>query len=103
MGEFTYLSANLRFFRQLLGLSQYELARLASAAGQFISQDAISRYEHGQQPPDSSYVGTLAQALGVSPASMLRRPRVVRSPEGLRPVVVSPLQSRPQLTGASRG
>ena len=80
-----HLGVNVRCYRQLLGLSQHDLA---ARAGDHFSQSYLSRLERGLRPNDHHHVNQIAAALGVSADALLRRPRVVRQVSKLRPAVL---------------
>ena len=80
-----YLGGSVRCYRQLLELSQHQLAALA---GNAFSQSYVSRLERGLRPSDDQHVDKLAAVLGVSSDDLLRRPRFVRQASRLRPVVL---------------
>ena len=67
------LPENLRWHRRIRDLSQANLAALSGFAQQY-----ISALERGLRPSDPCHVEALAQALGLSPKTLLRRPRKVR-------------------------
>lgn len=70
MSEYQYLAVNLRRFRTDLRWTQSDLAARAG-----FSQWLVSHLERGLYPSDPTYVGRLANALGVSEAALLRRVR----------------------------
>jgi transcriptional regulator with XRE-family HTH domain len=80
---YLYFGINLRSFRRNRGFSQSRLGRRTDPP---LSQEAISRYERGLQPLER-HVQSLADALGVPPEALLRRPRIVRA-DGLQAVVI---------------
>ena len=80
-----HCDANLRYYRQHLGLSQLELA---TRAGSAFSQSYVSRLECGLRPSDSQHVQALAAALGVGRDALVRPPRIVRQVATLRPVIL---------------
>jgi transcriptional regulator with XRE-family HTH domain len=97
--ELQHFGGNLKYFRQLLGLSQHDLAGLASTNGPLnVTQTDVSKIESGWQPRDSAFLECLARALRVTPADLVRRPRIMRSPSGLRAVVIA--SARPDTAAA---
>ena len=80
-----FLAINLRFYRELLEFSQYQLAE---RAGPPFSQSVISRLERGLQPSDPSQIEALARALTVTQVALLRKPRRARRVDALRPAVL---------------
>ena len=82
--DYEYFGLNLRCFRQLRGLSQHELARLARST---IRQADISNYERGLRPSGSHDLTVLADALEVSVEAFLRRPRFIKRVDEDRPSV----------------
>ena len=87
-----HLGVNVRYYRQLLGLTQHGL--VARAANAF-SQSSLSRLESDPSPTDDQHIDTLATALEVSRDDLLHRPRIVREPSRLRPVVLRRLSPTP--------
>ena len=81
--DYLYFGINLRFFRQLCGLTQGELADQAGVP----SQSYLSRLERGLRPSGPDQVAELAEVLGVPVAVLLRRPRVVTRVDATRPVL----------------
>ena len=77
-----YFDNNLRFYRLVRGLSQAELAARADAS---FTQSYISQLEYGRRPADSTHIGLLAQALGLSIDQLLKRPRPI---EDVDPVLL---------------
>ena len=75
------LPENLRWHRRIRDLSQANLAALSGFAQQY-----ISALERGLRPSDPCHVEALAQALGLSPKTLLRRPRSLRSRSASDPV-----------------
>jgi transcriptional regulator with XRE-family HTH domain len=65
-GRAAQFGANLREARQLAGISQERLARVAK-----VDRAAISVYENGGREPNLRTVLKLALKLGVRPASLL--------------------------------
>lgn len=57
---------NLKLLREELGLSQSELARRIKAAPGYIND-----FEHGRRTPTLGTLAVLAEALGVSPATLV--------------------------------
>lgn len=62
-------AANLRHFRNAKGISQDDLAYEAS-----VSRSYLSQLEKGAFYASLNVVGRLADALGVEPAALLKRP-----------------------------
>lgn len=75
----------IKYYREMLGMSQDELARKIGYAG----RSAISRIEQGQRDLTQSKVIEFARALGVDPIELVddREPTVV-----LKPIVVTEKQ-----------
>ena len=76
------LPDNIRWFRRARQLSQQELASLCG-----IKQQYLSALERGLRPSDPRHIDVLAQALGVSRTTLLRRQRFVRYPSTPPPAV----------------
>jgi len=64
--ENKHIAANLRRQRNAMGLTQADLASLAGVA-----QPRIAKLERGDGDPRISTVGRVAEALGISTASLL--------------------------------
>ena len=67
------LPDNIKWFRRARDLTQQELASLCG-----FKQQYVSALERGLRPAEPRHVDVLAQALGVSPKTLLRRRRFVR-------------------------
>ncbi len=90
----SHLGQNIKFFRLVRGLSQHDLAERINA-----TQVDISRIETGLRIADTDRVRVLAQALDVSKASLLRRPRTVR--RETRPLLLANVSSPASAAGQS--
>ena len=65
--DYLYVGINIRFFRQLCGLTQGELADQVGS----LSQSYLSKLERGLKPSGPDHVAELAEALGVPVAVLL--------------------------------
>ncbi|HEY3780682.1 MAG TPA: XRE family transcriptional regulator [Fimbriimonadaceae bacterium] len=70
---------------KILRLSRdMSLDDLASAAGEIVSKQMLSRYERGLSTPTARVVTALAKALGVPVSKMLEQPRISVEPVAYR-------------------
>ena len=92
-----HFSEHLRRVREARGMSQAELARLATAYGVPMRQQTVTRIENGRQSVTLDHAGALAMALGRPLVDMLQPPEDTFTPAELEAALGEALDSEERL------